>query len=428
MKPKSRRLWESVKTLLILLLSASALWLLYLSPLVQSSGLSTLFEENRTAAPGTSHTPIGLTAAAIPARMAVGSDKGFYGVQYDQAGTDALFELAGPLLGEALSAAHSPTKLTYPQWRSRLGGTCVYFDFTSPIPLSTLCSWLKEGGDNAALTHSARLILLSREKNGALSLSFYSQEENAYIRYETGLDGDLHLPPIVDSITPNGAFFAFEDESLPHVISPHTLFTGEEPSPTLYNSSTPLLLSENGLTEQFLSALSFSGQNRAVVTEGVLYVDGEDTLRLYGDGYVEYTSADSGKYPAGDGLSGAVEAAWSLAEQALTPLCGAARLYLMSALPEEDGGYTVTFGYMLDGCVVDLYEQGWAARFHVDGGSIREFSLYARSYTLSGQSKLLLPADKAAAALSALTDTEKELVIQYRDNGGAVAEPGWAGR
>lgn len=427
MSRKSRRLWEGVKTLLILLLTASALWLLYRSPLVQSSGLSTLFEENLSAAPGTSLTPTGLTAAAIPARMVVGSDKGVYGVQYDQAGADALFDLAGPLLGEALSAAHAPTDLSYTQWRSRLGGTCVYFDFTSPVPLSALCSWLKEGGENTHLSHSARLILLSREADGSLSLSFHCEEEDSYIRYETGLDGDIHLTPVVDSITPNGAFFAFEDESLPPVIAAHTLFTGEEPSPAVYNSTTPLLLSDGTLTGQFLSALSFSGQNRAAVTEGVLYVDGEDTLRLYGDGYVEYTGSDGGKYPAGDGLSGAVEAAWALAEQALTPLCGDARLYLMSALPEEDG-YTVTFGYMLGGCVVDLYDQGWAARFHVEDGSIREFALYARSYTASGQSKLLLPADKAAAALSALTDTEKELVIHYRDNGGAAVEPGWVGR
>lgn len=426
MSRRSRRLVEGLKSLLILLLTASALYLLYLSPLVQSSGLSALFQDNLAPAPGTAEAPAALTAAAIPARMAVGSELGLCGIQYDQNAADELFDLSGPLLGEALSAARSPVNVPYAHWKERLGGTCVYFDFTSPVPLSTLCAWLKEGGENTQLTHSARHILLAREEDGSLSLCVYAQEQDVFIRYDTGLDADLHLAPILNSVTPNGAFFAFEDGTLPSAVADHTLFTDEEYLPAVYTCAAPQLLSENALTTQLLTALSFSGQNRAAVTEGVLYVDGEDTLRFYGGGHVEYISSGSGKYPAGGGLSGAVEAAWALAGQALTPLCGEARLYLMSAL-EEDGGYTVTFGYMLGGCVVELAEQGWAARFHVKDGSIRDFSFNARTYTDSGQTKLLLPADKAAAALSALTADERELVIRYQDDG-QTALPGWAGR
>lgn len=430
MSRKSRRWVEAFKTLLIVLLSLSALALLYMSPLVQGSGLSTLVQGNLTADGGSTVSSSGLTTAAIPARMAVGSTMGLYGVQYDQGSVDTLFDLAGPLLGEALSAARSPSTLSQRQWQQLLSGTCVYFDFTAPIPLSALCSWLKEGASNSNLTASARLVLLAQEADGTLSLSFYLEEERSYVRFETGLDGELHLAPILNSVTPNNAFFAFEDGSLPDIVSDHTLFTSEELSPVIYASTTPSLLSDSALTSQLLSALSFAEQNRATISEGVLYVDGEDTLRLSSDGYVEYTSSNPGKFSAAEGLSGAVEAAWALAERALSPLCGEARLYLMSAVAseEEDNTYTITFGYLLNGSVVNLSGQGWAARFHVQNGCIPDFSLCVRSYTATEQTKLLLPADKAAAALTALTDTSKELVIQYQDNGGATAQPGWMGR
>lgn len=429
MSRKSRRWVETGKSLLILLLTVSAAFLLFASPLIQDSGISALLQDNLAAAPNSTSSPAGLSSAAIPARMAVRSDMGLYGVQYDQHSADTLFDQAGPLLGEALSTAENPAELTAGQWQALLSGKCIYFDFTCPVPLSALCSWLKDGADNPALADSARYILLADKGDGTLALCFYSQERSAYLSCETGLDSALHLVPLLNSVTPNSAFFAFEDDSLPAIISGHTLFTGETLSPEIYTSATPLL-SDTSFTSQLLSALFFADQNRATVSEGVLYVDGEDTLRLTGDGIVEYTASDSGKYPVGAGISGAVDAAWVLAEQALSPICGDARLYLMSAEtnPDEEGSYTITFGYMLNGSVVDLYEQGWAARFHVQNGSIRDFTLYLRSYTSSGQTKLLLPAEKAAAALTALTSTQKELVIQYQDNGTTAAEPGWVGR
>ena len=421
------RLWEGFKTLLIVLLSLSALFLLSRSPLVQDSGLTSLLGEARPSGSDSTSAFTGLPAAAIPARIAVGSDKGLYGVQYDQAAADALFDVTAPLLGEALSLARDPAPLTERQWQSRLSGECVYFDYGCSVPLATLRTWLGGTEADAAPAGSARFLLLAREKNGTLSLCYGSEESDVFYSCATVLEAELHLTPILSGISPNGAFFAFEDRSLPDVVAPYTLFTGGEQVSAVYTAITPSLLSDSSQTALLLSALSFSDQNRANVSEGVLYVDGEDTLRLSGDGHIAYASSGSGKYPAEEGLSGAVEAAWPLAERTLGALCGEARLSLLSALEGEDGSYTVTFGYMLDGCAVRLYDQGWAARFRVEQGSIREFSLWLRAYADSGQTQLLLPAEKAAAALTALTDTPKELVIQYEDVTGA-AQPGWKAR
>ena len=424
---RKTRLWEGVKSLLIVLLSLSALYLLSRSPLVLNSGLTSLLGDTGASSSAPSSGLTNLPTAAIPGRIAVGSEKGLYGVQYDQSAADELFDLTASLLGEALRLAQAPTAISERQWQARLSGECIYFDYTCPIPLSTLHAWLDGTEPSTVPPGSARFIMLAREKNGTLSLCYCPEEAGIFYTCPTTLEADLHLAPILGSVSPNGAFFAFENKSLPDIIAPYTLLTGGEQSAAVYTSVTPTLLSDGSQTDTLLAALSFSDQNRANVSEGVLYVDGEDTLRLSGDGHIAYASSDSGKYPADPGLSGAVEAAWPLAEKTLGALCGQARLYLISAQESEEGEYTVTFGYMLDGCVVRLYDQGWAARFRVSRGSIQEFSLWLRTYTASGQSQLLLPAEKAAAALTALTHTTKELVIQYEDVGG-TAQPGWKAR
>lgn len=426
MKDNKRRWLERGKSLLILLLSVSALYLMWQSPLIRNSGLMELFSDGRSGGDSGS-TSVSLANAPIPARMAVGSEQGLYGVQYDQAAADALFDQAGPLLGEALSGAGEAAALSQSQWQARLTGRCVYFDFASQVPLTALCSWLTGETEHTNPDASARWVLLAAEEDGTISLC-YGVEEGRFYRCATSLNADLHLAPIIESVTPNNAFFAFEDETMSEIVAPYTLFAGTEIQAVTYSSATPTILSDDAQAQTLLNALSFSSQNRAAVPEGVLYVDGDDTLRLSGSGRVVYDGSGQGKYTAGEGLNGAVDAAWALANAALGPLCGDARLHLLSAQEGEEGCYTVAFGYVLNGCSVYLYDQGWAAWFSIENGVIREFTLYLRTYTSVAQQTLLLPADKAAAALTALSDEPRELVIQYSDGGGSTVLPGWVGR
>lgn len=432
MRSNSRRRWiEWGKDLLILLLTLSALALAYESPLVQGSGLRDLFHAPLSDPAGATAPPSVLSAACSPAQMAVGGGNSMelYGVQYNQDAVDALFNTAGPLLGDALSEAGAPRSLTEFQWQSLLSGQCIYFDFASPIPLAVLCSWLS-GGNSGSLTDSARRILLAPGRDGAILLCYREGENGSFFQCDTTLNAELLLSPITESIAPNGAFFAFEDDSLPDVVDPYTLFADEGARSWVYASATPPLLSDSALTGQLMSALSFSDQNQAATSEGMLYVDGDDTLRLSGSGQVTYSASSLGKYPAGEGLNGAVEAAWSLAEAALGAVDGDARLYLISAQPGDGSqdAYTVTFGYILNGSLVYLYDQGWAAQFQIQNGYIHRFTLYLRTYTSTGQQALLLPADKACAALTVLSDQPRELTVQYHDNGGGQTLPDWIGR
>ena len=64
----------------------------------------------------------------------------------------------------------------------------------------------------------------------------------------------------------------------------------------------------------------------------------------------------------------------------------------------------------------------------MQSGAVTDFTLYPRSYSAGEEDSLLLPADKAADALAGLSDSPRELVIQYRDSGTGSAVPGWVGR
>ena len=64
----------------------------------------------------------------------------------------------------------------------------------------------------------------------------------------------------------------------------------------------------------------------------------------------------------------------------------------------------------------------------IENGAVSDFTLRLRSYAGSGATALLLPAEKAAVGLSALSDSPRELMVQYRDSGGTELVPNWVGR
>lgn len=432
---RDRTRWiELGKDALIVLLSVLAVILIIFSPLVQGSGLPELLSPGIAEGADRTAPPQALSAAAIPLRMTAraGRSMGLYGVQYDQGAVDALFDTAGPLLGEALETAGEPAALREvsekggTSWRGLLNAAHVYFGYAEPVPLCALRAWLKPEGGGMELAGSARHILLATLPDGTLGLCYQEADGGFFLR-ETGLDARLHLPPILDPLTPNGACFAFEDGALPTVLDPYTLITGQELHADVYRAVNPVSLTDNSQIAQLLGALSFSDLNRASASDGSVYfVDGDDTVRLYASGLVR-CHAGAGRYPAGAGLSGAVKAAWDLAGGALTPMCGSARLYLLSA-GEDEGVYTVCFGYSLDGSTVRLPEQqGYCAQVVVREGSVIDLTLFLRSYAAGGQRELLLPADSAAAALTALSTGRRELSVQYEDAGN-LARARWFAR
>lgn len=420
---RKRRWKERGKTLLILLLSVSAVYLLALTPLVQDSGVVDMFVSRGEN--GGAVTSVTLTAAARPSRLAVNSEEGRYGVQYDQAGADELFVYLGPLLGEALVTSGQPMSIAEYQWRSALQMRGIYFDFSGSIPLSALGGWLQQKG-TCGLNDSARRILLTEGSGDRVLLWYQSEENGKFYRCDTGLSMSLHLLPAIKGVVGNGAYFAFEGGEWEAGLQPYTLIT-EDVKRVSYSAVVPL--AESGALSHILEALSYTGRNHASVSGGELYLDGNDRLYILNNGCVTFDAAQAGKYPvaaAEDTVTVAetIEAARDLAENTIGLLCGDAELYLVSAETTANG-YCVRFGYRLDGSTVWLYDEGWAAEFYAEGGYLTRFTLYFRRYTGEEEQTLLLPMDKAAAVLTAMTNEQLELVSQYRDHGESVVEPVW---
>lgn len=421
-----RRGPELLKSLLILLLSASAVCLLLQTPLVEDSGVLELLSPSPTRSGA--HTEVTLTAAAHPSRMAVSSGGERYGIQYDQSETDELFTRLGPLLGEALTSSGEAKEIAETIWRRYLQGSGIYFDFTGEIPLSALSGWLQPDG-LCALTATARRILLADGSGDTVLLCYQDSENNRFYACETGLTWSLHMETAIGSVTGNDAQFAFEHESWTELLDPYTLIT-EENTRWIYLASTPSLTGSE--LSDLLDVLDYTGRNHASVSGGELYLDGNDRLHLLDGGKVSYTAAQPGKYPVATArgratVAEAIEAARQLAESTIGKRSGEAELYLISVGQLEDG-YQIRFGYRLDGSTVWLYNEGWAAEFYVREDYISEFTLNFRTYLSTGENATLLSMDWTVSMISDLTDKPCELILQYRDQGESQVEPVWAAK
>lgn len=425
MKGKRRAL-EWFKSLLILLLSVSALYLLTMTPLVQDSGLLNWFRKDPSTEPG--GLSVTLSAAARPSRMAVSDGKNRYGLQYDQSAVDGLFVRMGPLLGEALVSSGEPEEISELQWQWYLQGKGIYFDFAGEVPLTALSSWLQPEQE-CTLTASARRILLVDGYSESVLLCYQDAAEGRFYVCRTGLLWSLHMEPEVSGTADNGARFAFEDSDWADLLQPYTLIT-EELSLQTYSASVPLMSKDS--RSDLLEALDYTGRNHAPVSGGELYLDGNDRLHVMTNGLVSYDAVQSGKYAVAteDGtvtVAEAIEAARRLAERTVGAQCGDAELYLVST-EETEQGYRIRFGYRLDGSTVWLYDEGWAAEFYVSGGFITKFTLQFRCYMNTGNEAMVLPIERAAVILPGLNRENGELLLQYRDQGESVVEPVWVAK
>lgn len=177
---KNKKLVERVKSLLIVLLSCSAVYLAVRTQLpVALSGL--LPSESRES--GGQTTQESRTLAAQPLRMAVtirgGEETLRYGVQYDQEAQDALFQQVYSLLVEALSSAGTPEIVDEQAWRQALNtAPGLYFDWQDNLPFSVLNGWLSV--NNEQLSGALRRLVLTSQNGQAVI--YYSAQNGTYYR------------------------------------------------------------------------------------------------------------------------------------------------------------------------------------------------------------------------------------------------------
>ena len=213
-------------------------------------------------------TGAGQVAAMLPVRLAVTGEGGRLGIQYDEGALEEQFPPLGALLGDALASAGQPQAMTEAEWQRCLGAEGVYFDFAGDVPLSALERWLQGPGETE-LTGSARRVLLCAGEGDQVLLCWQEMAGGGFYSCSTALTQALHLEPVASSVTPNGAYFAFENQALTDRLAPYTLVTEGELGGEGYAVSVPLV--GEGETLTVLAALDFNSQNPAPVSGGQVY-------------------------------------------------------------------------------------------------------------------------------------------------------------
>ena len=414
---------ETGKSLLIVALTCSALWLVGKSPLFGQ--LPDTLDEAQPEQVGAPEVSVHSGITAMPMRMAVMSEGGCCAVQHTDQQLRELFSQVAPVLREALSAAGDPTAVEQAQWQAALAtAPGVFLDFQTGIPLPVLTGWLSDRA-NSRLTASVRYLVLSGGE-GDMKLYYRSEEDGGFYVCSAPLVSADYLKTIAGQTEPNGAIFAYQSAHY-RMVSPYTLIDAYTPVPREFSVSNPLKQGE-GRLEELLERLSFPVGITTVydTPEGRRARSGNDTLTISDTGTVVYDGQGE-RYPltqSTDAMVSAVDGARELVRSALEPWCGQARIYLSRVEPLEQGGWRVCFGYALDNIPVHVGESGHAAQILVEQGKIQNMELQLCSYTALDSTTLLLPARQAAAILSGKGQQGSGLELCYRQTGETV-KAGW---
>ena len=341
-----------------------------------------------------------------------------------------VFEDFAPLLSEALGSASNAAAVDAAEFRRALENDSIYYDFTAALPLSLIQQWL--GSSNGSSPQlSARALLLSSLQDATAALYAWDPEQNTYYRWDTTVPSDSLLNT-AERHTGTPLEFAFLLEEPYNALLPYTLIIQDRVS--LYDLSAKTTAAEEA--DALLTALEFNvhSPSRYPESNGTeVVVQGMRTLRFAPDGTVLYSGGDDGVALLSvehrnehATLAECTDAAWLAANTLLRDQTGAATLYLSSASSGENGSATLQFGYMVNGYPV-VFPEDYAVQIQIEDNVITAFTLHLRSYTISDQSRALLPSLQAVAAAWD-SDTPRELFCGYYDDGGDTLAPGWLRR
>ena len=428
-RKKLSRAVELGKDVLIIALICSAVWMLTSGGLMKRldlgesdagrvSGL-----QNHAAVQEEAVLPLSITAT-----LARGTEPIRYSSLYDAQSVDAVFQSTAGLLVETLSSAEQPQEISRREWEQAL--CCapgLSFDFQGEMPLSALTGWLSaQLSIPDALVR--RVVLTVWEYSAALY--YQDLRSGAWYRCVTQVVGVPQLEEALIGLNGNGAYYAFESE-LTSGMERDTLLLPKPKPMEIYSASNPMAGGRTAL-ESLMTELGFSLAGCVFYSGAGEEVSrsGSDTLRLSKSGVVEYHT-DEYTHPlfpiqSGSGYSRIYEVIDSCSQllwQAVHTRCGQARTYL-SRVEQTQTGWHLEYEYSLDGVPVQL-KDGPAAVFEVENDQITAFTLYLRTYGVSGQQQIVLPPVQAAAAMSALELDGRELLVLYQDQHEERTVPIW---
>ena len=354
-----------------------------------------------------------VTGAAQPIAISVRNPAGRTSFQYDFSALDTAFEQFGAALGQALETAEAPKRVSIRQLETALGKTSVAFCYPGTLPASLAASWLHVA---TTLDTSAQWFILASEDTG-VTLYLAGSESFAC---QTQLDTEA-LDQLLQSCTPDGSFFAFEDTTQRFSqIAPMSLLSAQTPQLSAVQMANPC---DARFSDTLASSLGFNpygdarytddaGNTTYTETDYALSVSVSGRLSLKSDGQISRFQASA------DTPEDLVECARSLLSTMASGALGDGRLYLTGI--QQTGEETIcSFDYCLNGLPVTLTD-GPAAEVRFSGTSIVQARLQLKTYTLTTQTLAVLPPAQAAAIVPA----GSSLRLVYSDTGSSVSA-GW---
>lgn len=425
MRNRRSNLIDIGKSVLIVLLSCSAIVLIGQSPLYQGfEQMLGLGEKNMVTVsqqPGSDqHT----SEIVIKPNQLMMQNYGVrHGVQFDQEAIDQLYDMKlGLRLREVLSSVEAIRQITEEQWREKLtqGAVWVYYEFPGTVPLLELSAWLSEVRVNPALSGSVRGLLLEEQGDG-LILSYRNEEDGRFYTSELVRNRESRLAALMTNLEGNGASFAFELDEYALAMDSYTILVPGKRAFPVYSVKDPMKDLSSANWEALLKELSFNPKSMTYETPDALVVnEGQDSLRLMNNGTISYENSgmDVPKYfVEGDSLGSQVEDAKRILDIITAGHLGEGTSYLAGVSRQEDNKLLVTFGYALNGMPVQVVPFGYGAEFLFQGGAIERFEVRVRHYEKTELEMMLLPVRQAVAAFLASEQEDRRLVRSYIDPG-----------
>ena len=416
---------DFIQNITIVLLSLLAVALFTQTQLYNLKDSGGYFRQNTALPSSASSAPEALTDVAAPVRVAV-TGAYPYGRYADITLTTKSNDCAplGTLLGEALGTAVSFTAGTSQAFLEALSGVSIYYDFLSPLPLSTVAGLVGVSLPDSATT--VRHLVLSPGENDTVRLFLWDGSE-AYLVCTVSVPA-ADITDTVGRYELGTAAFAFDDwngQAPVNGLSPCSLFLLEQPEYPVLSASDPL-----SSTDWLLTALGFNPHTNFRYSESSgtqVIMEGDSSLRIYTDGTVLYQSGSQPVLKITSGQESLTVNEMILGtEGLLSSLLGnfssSAGFYLLEF--QQNGNTTVLrFGYHADGLPIRFSDGGFAAEVTLDGSSVTRLSLRFRQYTPSGGSSRLLPLKQALAI--AAGHPGAELNVGYADNNGDSVSAQW---
>lgn len=422
-----KRLIGWLQNLLLILLTASALYLLTMIP---GSNWRSHFQTLLTSHPQevASDNSSGFISAIPAFHLMATADMeyGRYGLLSVSPQDQQILQLM-PLLQDSLGSAAESGQADDAQLKKALESPGFLLDLMTEIPLSVIADWL-----DADITFDRPVRRIALIAEGSDNAVLYLQDADGSItRYHTALSVSA-VQEQAAAFSPNGSRFGYE--STYSTLSPYAFLINQTPELSQVNTAVPAGFTEDSL----LAALGFNIHNRYRYQESSgtkVIIESPRELRISPNASVSYTGDSTAASPlyhivsAGDAPTAAeaVQAAAQLSAT-LSEATGASPMVLHS-IEATETGFDIFFRYQHNSYPVycttsdSAMKDGSVLRVTITDTAITAFTFHCRSYTDTDQFSLLLPSTQAVAVASIYPGSE--LFIGYTDQGQNPLSPAW---